>query len=80
MAFYLILKLVLYSFFCVNANLLFIFAFALKFNYAVDESVESIVFADTYVVADVELSASLSNQDVACQNELTVRSLWSKSL
>ncbi len=71
--------LILY-FFCVNANLFFIFAFALKFYYAVDKRVESVVLADADIVADVELGASLSNQDISGQNELTVGSLWSKSL
>ena len=55
--------------------MLFIFAFALESYNAVDKCIESVVLADAYVVADVELSASLSYQNVACQNELTVGSL-----
>jgi len=73
-------KLYLYDLlFCVYADLLFIFAFALEFNNSVDKCIESVVLTDTNVVANVEFGSSLSYEDVASQYELTVGSLRSES-
>ena len=64
---------------CVNAYLLFISAKTLEFNYAVYKSVKRIVAAYAHVVARVELSASLTNENVAGKNCLTVRTLRSEA-
>ena len=42
---------------------------------AVNESVESIVFADTYILTRVVLCAALANDDVACDNLLAAPNL-----
>lgn len=64
---------------CVNAYLLFISAKTLESYYAVYKSVKRIVAAYTHVVARVEFSASLTNENVTGKNCLTVRTLRSES-
>ena len=64
----------------VNRNLLTILAQTLKTHHAVSLGEQSIVSADTYVLAGVEVGAALAHQDVACQNELTVSALGAKAL
>ena len=59
----------------IDADLLLIPALTLELDNAVDKRVKSIVAADTYVIAYVELSASLSDEYIACEHELTVRPL-----
>ncbi len=55
------------------------FSSALKFHGAVDKCKESVVFADADVVTGMELGASLTNENVACENELTVRTFCTQS-
>lgn len=55
------------------------FSGALKFHGAVDKRKERVVFADAYVVAGMELGASLTNKNVACEYELTVRTFCTQS-
>ena len=64
----------------INADLFARFAVALKFNGTVDKSEESIIGADADIVAGMDFGASLSDEDVACENELTVSSLGAESL
>ena len=51
-----------------------------KADYAVNLSEQSIVLADTNVVAGMKVSAPLPYQNVAGQNELPVSPLGSKTL
>lgn len=64
----------------VDADLLAVFAHTLKLNGTVDESKKSIIRTDTYIVTGMNLCTSLSYKDIACKNELTVRSLRAESL
>ena len=61
--------------FCVDRAHLAILAHTLELDLAVDQSEQRIVLADTNVVARMNVRASLTNEDVARQNELTVRAL-----
>ena len=45
-----------------------------------DQSEQSVVRSAAYVVAGVNVSSSLTNEDVARQNELTVRALNAETL
>ena len=64
----------------VNRNLLAVLAQSLKLYYAVSLSEKRIVRALAYVLARVDVSSSLTNEDVAGQYELTVSSLDAESL
>ena len=64
----------------VYANLLSVTTETLELNLAVYESEQSIVRTDTYIVTCVNVCTTLSNQDVACENVLTVSTLNAKSL
>ena len=66
--------------FCVDRAHLAILAHTLELDLAVDQSEQRIVLADTDVVARMNVRASLTNEDVASQNELTVSALRAESL
>ena len=52
----------------------------LKAHDTVCLSIKSIVFAQTYIYTGMEVSAALANQNVACENELTISTLGAKTL
>ena len=64
----------------VNAYLFTVFAHSFELNLTVDKSEESVILTLAYVVAGVDVCAALLNKDVACENELTVCTLNTKSL
>ena len=64
----------------VNANLLSTTGDMLELNNTVDESKESVVGADAYVVTGMDLCATLSYKDVAGDNGLTVTLLNTETL
>ena len=63
------------SFFGINADLLAGLVFSFESYYAVLQSEERIIAADADIVAGMELGSSLTNEDSACADELTVSSL-----
>ena len=64
----------------VYADLLSAACDMLELNAAVNQCKESIVGSATYIVAGMDLCASLSNDDVSCDNCLTVSLLNAESL
>ena len=66
--------------FCVDRAHLAILAHTLELDLAVDQSEQRVILADTDVVARMNVRASLTNEDVASQNELTVSALGAESL
>ena len=52
----------------------------LKAHDTVCLSIKSIVFAQTYIYTGMEVSAALANQNVACENELSVCALNAETL
>ena len=66
--------------FCVDGAHLAVLAHTLELDLAVDQSEQGVVLADTDVVARMNVRASLTNEDVTSQYELTVSSLYAKSL
>lgn len=64
----------------INACLFAILAESLKSEDAVDLCIKRIIGTDTYVLTRMDVGTSLSVKDIACQNELTVSSLSTKSL
>ena len=64
----------------VNADFLAALAEALKLNLAVNEGEEGIVRTLANAVARMNVGSALSYKDVACKDELTVRSLSAESL
>ena len=65
---------------CVNANLLLISAEALELYSSINQSEQSVNRTLSYVVASVDMSASLSNEHDACGYYLHVSALNAKSL
>ena len=65
---------------CVHADLFLILAHSLETHDTVDQSKEGIVLAAAYVDAGMDLGASLSDENIARENELTVRTLRTESL
>ena len=63
----------------IYACFLLVFAHSFVPNNAVYESEQRIVFTDTYVRAGMNLRASLANENVPCENRLTVASFYAKS-
>lgn len=63
-----------------DAYTLLVVAVAFKFNNATLESEKGVVRADTNVLTGMHVSASLANDDVACENCLAVGFLNAKSL
>ena len=66
--------------FAVYAALLAILTQSLETDNAVNKSEQSIVLTDTNVHTGMDVSASLTDKDVACQNELTVSTLNAEAL
>ena len=44
------------------------------------QSEQGVVLATTHVLTGMEVSAALANQNVACENELTISTLGAKTL
>ena len=63
-----------------NAYFFAVAAHALEFYLAIFESEQSIVAADAYVLSWMNVSTSLTVQDVASQYELTVCAFCAKTL
>ncbi len=64
----------------VDAHALSVLAYSLKFHFPVHLGEQGVVAAAADVDAGMDLGSSLANQDVAGQNELTVRSLDAEAL
>lgn len=64
----------------VNADLLSVTTYALKLYLAVNEREQGIVGASAHIVSGVNVSAALSYENVAREDELTVSALNAKSL
>ena len=67
------------SFFGIDADLLAGLVFSLELDGAINLCEQSIVSADTYVVAGMILGSPLTNEYGTCAYELTVSSLDSQS-
>ena len=65
---------------CVDGALTAILALALELDGAVNQSKQGVVAADANVDTGMDVSASLANQNVAGQNELTVSALHAQTL
>lgn len=63
-----------------NRYVRFVVAFLYERNCAVNKCEQSVVFAQTYVVARMMLCASLANDDVACNGSLAAENLHAQSL
>jgi hypothetical protein len=64
----------------VHRALLAILTHALELDLTVDQSKQGVIAADTNIVTGMNVRASLANQDVASQNELTVSALHAQTL
>ena len=64
----------------VYANLLLVLGLCLKLDLTVDQSVDGVILTETNIVTGPDGSATLTNDDVACDNGLTVSLLDTKSL
>ena len=64
----------------VNGALTAILALALELDGTVNQSEQGVILADTNVDTGMDVGASLANQDVAGQNELTVSTLHAQAL
>ena len=64
----------------VNRNLLAVTTHALEANNAGNLCKKSIVLADADIRARMDVSAALANQNVACRYNLTISTLYAKSL
>ena len=64
----------------VNGALTAILALALELDSTVNQSEQSVIAADTDIDTGMDMSASLANQNVASQNELTVCTLDAQAL
>ena len=64
----------------VNGALTAILALALELDSTVNQSEQGVILADTNVDTGMDVGASLANQDVASQNELTVSTLNAQTL
>ena len=65
--------------FRVDGALLAILALALELDVAVNQSKQGVVAADTDIDARMDVRASLANQNVAREDELTVRALHARN-
>ena len=81
-----VLQLSLIGFMRLTRDLLGVNAYALaaamlrfETKNAVDLCKQGIVLADADIVAGVEMGTTLTNEDIACKNELTVRTLGSET-
>ena len=66
--------------FFVNRALLAILTQTFETDLAVYQCEQGIIAADPNVLAGMDVSASLANQNIACQNELTICTLYAQSL
>ena len=57
-----------------------ILALTLELDGAVNQSEQGVILADTYIDTGMDVGASLTNQNVASQNELTVCTLDAQAL
>ncbi len=64
----------------VNADLLLVLGLALELDLAVNQSEEGVVLANTDIVAGMDGSTALSDNDIARNNGLTVSLLYAKTL
>mgnify|MGYP005605567777 CR=1 FL=1 len=64
----------------VNGALTAILALALELDGTVNQSEQGVIAADADIDAGMDVGASLANQDVAGQNELTVSTLHAQAL
>ena len=64
----------------VNGALTAILALALELDGTVNQSEQGVIAADTDIDTGMDVGASLANQDVARQNELTVSALHTQAL
>ena len=64
----------------VNGALPAILTHTLELDSTVDQSEQGVVLADTNIGAGMDVGASLANQNVAGQNELTISTLAAQSL
>ena len=64
----------------VNADLLFVLGLVLKFDVSVDQSEKGIIGSHADIVAGVDRSSSLSDDDIACKNIFAVRFLHAEAL
>ena len=64
----------------VNGALTAILALALELDSTVNQSEQGVILADTYIDTGMDVGASLANQNVAGQNELTVCTLNAQAL
>ena len=64
----------------VNGALTAILALALKTDGAVHQSEQGVIAADTHIDTGMDVGASLANQDITGQNELTVGTLHAQAL
>ena len=63
-----------------NADKFLAFCLAFKLDSSVYKCKECIVAADTYTCAGMNICTSLANDNVACENALTIRLLDAESL
>ena len=66
--------------YCVNTDLFAVLVESLETNYAVNLCIKRIVRALAYVLAGMNVCASLANKDVTCRYKLTVCALNAKTL
>ena len=64
----------------INAYLFAIPADTLKTNLAVNQGKQRIVRTTANILSRMDVSAALANQNVACENELTISTLGAKTL
>ena len=64
----------------IDGALTAILAQALEFDGTVNQSEQGVVAADTHIDTGMDVGASLANQNVAGQNELTIGALAAQSL
>ena len=64
----------------VNGALTAILTLALELDGTVNQSKQGVILADTNVDTGMDVGASLANQDIASQNELTVCTLDAQAL
>ena len=64
----------------VNGALSAILALALELDGTVNQSEQGVIAADADIDAGMDVGASLANQDVAGQNELTISTLHAQAL
>jgi hypothetical protein len=64
----------------VDTDLFLISAYSLETDDAVLQGKEGVILAATYIDAGMDLGASLSNENIARENELTVRTLGTEPL